>query len=198
MRLRGLVPGFLPVALCLSGLTAVEPEGEQLRPSRTSLISHWFDLPLCNDTLSLELPVRYRVMHWRRMDFDEFSITETGQSRSGAELTVYIGHAPNERHPHWSGRTEARIAGHRVYWYSWSDRSDGKTVYWAEAIVGFFPVRTNDPPRSPAKPPAPSPGPPPQSPEVCREGVSVQLLAHGLSPEAAQVAAALASSLKGQ
>ena len=103
------------MGLYLSGLTAAEPEGEQLRPARTSLISHWFDLPFCNnDALSLELPARYRVLHWRHADSDQFSITETGQSRSGAELAVYVGHAPNERHPHWSGRTEGRIAGHRL------------------------------------------------------------------------------------
>jgi hypothetical protein len=192
---RLLIRCFIAGCISLSAVAAADPKGEHLKPVKTSLISNWFDLPFCdNDTLSLELPTRYLVTYWRRLDFDLFTVAESRQPGSGAELMIYIGHAPNERHPDEADRTEGHIGGQATDWYSWSEQRDGRSVYFFETVVDLFPVRPSDPPLVPGK--APPPLSPPPSKFVCREGISVHLLARGPSRDTAKRVVALASSLR--
>jgi hypothetical protein len=179
--------------------TVADPPPRDLRPVRSSVIANWFRLPFCdNDALSLELPLRYRVSHRRYRDFDLFSIFETAQSRSSAELTIYIGHAPSERHPERAVRRTDQIGGLTVDWYFWSEQETGKIVYRAESMVDFFPIKSNDPPLTLGKPPAPPTPPPPPPAFVCRDGITAHLIVRGSTREAVQNASRIVATLSPQ
>lgn len=199
VRILGILACVLAATPSLPTHATPAEQGEKVRPARVSSRSQVFNLAFCeNKALSVELPTRYEVVRWPRRDFDLFSITEAGQSGSSAELVVYIGHAPNEKHPEGAIRAEGRVAGQRVEWYSWSEPVRDKTVCLAEALVDLFPVAVKHPVLTLGKPPAPPPAPPPPPPFICEEGISVHLLARGPSREAVTGAVALAASIKKQ
>lgn len=200
MRQLGLTVPILSAVLSLPTPAAAAEQGEKLRPVKVTAQTQIFNLPFCGkNSLSIELPTAYQVMRWQRVDFDLFAITENRLSKQRTELRVYIGHAPDERHPPGSPHAEGRVVGQSVEWYSWSEETSGETIYLNEALLNLFPIEVKRPSFTLGQrlPPPPPPPPPPALPR-CEEGISLHLLAQGFSREAVKSAAALAGSLRKQ
>ena len=160
---------------------------EALKPVRESDASLEFRLPFCGaqGSVTIDLPKKLEVTQARGVDFDLFAISEKGAPTS---MTVYIGHAPDVRHPAGAAWRTLTIGTIAARLYSWTEKRQKAKSYERELVIdALFPQRGLQVPipgpgrdaSSTFPPKPPIPGVPVLPPPECQQGTVIHLRASG-------------------